>query len=293
MTEDGSQVIVFGGNGMLGCDLMRVLEDRGMSATGLDLPDTDITRYEQARDAVRDHHAGLVINVAAFTNVDGCESQEEQAFAVNATGAGNIARACAEQGACMVHISTDYVFDGRKGSPYTESDPVNPLSAYGRGKAEGEELVRRHLPEGHLIVRTQALYGLHGHNFVEAILRKAAEVGQLRVVNDQRVSPTYTRDLAEALGNPILHETKGTLHVSNIGEATWFEFAKSILERSGMPDIPVDPITTAELALPAHRPACSVLSNERYISLTGRPLRSWEEALEDYLTRRAQHRTAH
>jgi dTDP-4-dehydrorhamnose reductase len=278
--------LVAGSKGMLGTDLVRLLQDRGTQTVALDVDEMDIRIADSVMDAFAKYHPGLVINVAAYTDVDGCESRPEEAFSINAQGPKNLAKASLDAGSFLVHISTDYVFDGNKGAPYVEEDPINPLGVYGRSKAEGERLVRELLPERHCIVRTQWLFGLHGKNFVEAILTQAQQKDVLRVVSDQRGSPTYAPDLATALIELCDLRARGTLHVTNSGEATWHEFARKILEAAGLGSVRVEPMTTEELGRPAPRPAYSVMDNSRFVGLTGSGLRSWEDALEAYLYER-------
>jgi dTDP-4-dehydrorhamnose reductase len=278
--------LVAGSKGMLGTDLVRLLQGRGTQTVALDVDEMDIRVADSVMDAFDKHHPGLVINVAAYTDVDGCESRPEEAFSINAQGPKNLAKASLDAGSFLVHLSTDYVFDGNKGAPYVEEDPINPLGVYGRSKAEGERHVRELLPERHCIVRTQWLFGLHGKNFVEAILTQAQQKDVLRVVCDQRGSPTYAPDLATALIELCDLRPRGTLHVTNSGEATWHEFARKILELAGLGRVRVEPMTTEELSRPAPRPAYSVMDNSRFIGLTGSGLRSWEDALEAYLNER-------
>jgi dTDP-4-dehydrorhamnose reductase len=228
-----------------------------------------------------------VINCAAITDVDGCESAPDLAFAVNAQGPGHIAEACLKFGCSMLHMSTDYVFDGLKGASYREDDPINPLGVYAKSKAEGEARVREILPGTHCIVRTQWLYGLHGRNFVEAILDQARQKNILHVVNDQHGSPTYAYDLAVALIRLCEMDARGTFHVTNSGQTTWQGFASAITKRAGLRSVEVLPMTTSELNRPAPRPSFSTLDNKRYIELTGAPLRPWEEALSEYLRLRS------
>jgi len=278
--------MVIGARGMLGTDLIGLLERAGVETVGLDLPDVDIRLSESVKDAVVRWRPGVVINVAALTDVDGCETRPDEAFAVNAAGPANVALAAREHSIPMVHMSTDYVFDGLRGEPYDEDQALSPLGVYGTSKAEGERRVRELLPRSHLIVRTQWLYGRHGKNFVEAILDAAGKRSVLRVVNDQRGSPTYAPDLAGALLRMCRMGALGTVNVTNSGETTWFDFAVSILQRSGLSAVRVEAISTAELGRPAPRPAYSVLDNAKYAQLVGEPLRFWGEALDDYLSRR-------
>ena len=221
--------------------------------------------------------------MAALTDVDGCESVPDKAFSVNAHGPAHLATVCAELGCALVHISTDYVFDGLKRTAYREEDPINPLGVYGKSKAQGEKSVREILPDNHCIVRTEWLYGLNGKNFVATILDLAQKRDVLTVVDDQRGSPTYTLDLAAALLQLSQRGGRGTFHVTNSGETTWYAFARRIVERSGITSVRVEPMSTAQLGRPAPRPQNSVMDNTLFASLTGGFLRHWEEALDDYL----------
>jgi dTDP-4-dehydrorhamnose reductase len=286
MVKSWEPCLVVGSKGMLGTDLVKLLQERGLQTVALDIDEIDIRMADSVMDAFAEYRPGVVFNVAAYTDVDGCESSPEEAFNINAQGPRNLAVASLNAGSFLVHLSTDYVFDGSKGAPYVEEDPINPLGAYGRSKAEGERYVRELLPERHCIVRTQWLFGLHGKNFVEAILSQAQKTDKLRVVSDQRGSPTYAPDLATALVRVCELGSRGTLHVTNSGEATWYEFARTILDLAGLGSVRVEPITTEELGRPAPRPAYSVMDNARFIELTGLGLRSWEEALGAYLNER-------
>ncbi len=280
--------IVIGAKGMLGRDLMLHLKQARIEAVGLDLEEVNIRDPNHVMDALRTFRDNLVINVAAFTDVDGCESQQETAFAVNARGPENVARACKQTGAFLVHISTDYVFDGRKGTPYLEDDAMNPLGVYAKSKAEGERLVRAILPDRHCIVRTQWLFGVHGKNFVEAILGMAKQKDVLTVVDDQHGCPTSTLDLSKALIQLGKLEVQGTYHVTNSGATTWYGFAKKIVELAGITTVRVEPITTAQLARPAPRPAYSVLDNAKFVRLVGKRLPKWEDALAEYMRHREE-----
>jgi dTDP-4-dehydrorhamnose reductase len=264
------KILVIGAAGQLGHDLLKVfspdhvVSGADMSGAGADA-DVDITDPAATNSLVVDIRPDLVINSAAFTNVDGCEANREAAYAVNAAGAGNIARACA---ACedvpLIHISTDYVFDGTKAGPYLENDPTAPLGEYGRTKLAGEEQVREALPHRHLIVRTAWLFGDHGANFVKTMLRLGRERDQLKVVNDQTGSPTYAGHLAAALRSLAENrlDDPGVYHMTNSGQCTWFDFAGEIFRLAGV-DVDLRPTTTAEFNAPAPRPAYSVLANTR------------------------------
>ena len=215
--------------------------------------------------------------------MDGCESQREISFAVNAEGARNVALACAATHAWMIHLSTDYVFDGSSQTPYREEDLPNPLNIYGTSKLQGERYIQEIL-ENYLIIRTEWLYGRYGKNFVDTILKMAEEQKELRVVNDQRGSPTFTKDLSFALERLMEIEARGILNVTNSGSCTWFEFARQILREKGYNQVRVIPISSQDLARPARRPAYSVMDCRKYEQLTGRKMRPWEEAIKEYLS---------
>lgn len=278
--------LIIGAKGMLGTDLTARLARVGRNVDALDIEEIDITNAEMVEEIIGKIRPDIVINTAAMTDVDGCESGVDEAFAVNALGPGHIAQACARFGSFMIHISTDYVFDGRAGSPYKEDQPTGPSGVYAVSKTRGEENVRRFLPENHLIVRTQWLYGLNGKNFVETILRISKERKILRIVDDQHGSPTYSDDLAQALTVLAQIGAVGTLHATNSGDTTWFGFARKILELENISDVAVEPITSRELDRPAPRPFYSVLDNSRFLEITGSKLRDWESALKEYLSMR-------
>lgn len=280
--------MVIGAAGMLGTDLMKLFEASGVSVAGLDVQDLDIRNSESVAGALSGFRPGTIINLAALTDVDGCESRVEEAYAVNAAGAGNLARVAAHRGDVLVHMSTDYVFDGCKAGPYVEDDLINPLGVYGASKAAGEQRVREALPGRHCIVRTSWLYGVHGKNFVEAILTAAGQRDVLTVVDDQRGRPTYTFDLAEGLLALCRVGARGTFHVANSGEATWYDFAVRILEAAGVRGVRVEPTTTEKLGRPAPRPGYSVLDCSRFEEATGTQLRSWQAALDAYLHERGK-----
>lgn len=281
----GGPYLVIGSRGMLGTDLVGLLTESGLDTVGLDLDQVDIGDYASVRAAADKYRPSVLINAAALTDVDGCESRAELAFQVNGEGPANLARAARECDVYLVHLSTDYVFDGKKRAPYLEDDSIHPLGVYAKSKALGEQRVREALPDNHCIVRTQWLFGLHGKNFVETILSLAGRQKVIRVVNDQHGSPTYSPDLSSAILTLCIKRVRGTIHVTNSGETTWYDFAARIVQRSAAPAI-VDPMSSAELDRPAPRPAYAVLDNSRFISVSGGPLRRWEEALDDYLEKR-------
>ena len=282
------RVLVTGSRGMLGRELMEALggyqrgRGGGLEVWGLDVEELDITEAGAVERWVGEHRPGVVINCAAYTDVDGCESRRELALAVNGAGPGNLAGACARVGALLVHLSTDFVFDGQDDRPYREGDEPRPVSVYGASKLAGEEAVRERWGE-HLIVRVSWLFGRHGKNFVGTIRRLAREREYLEVVNDQVGSPTYTGDLVEALGHLVGVGARGTVHFRNEGSCSWYEFACEIVRQSGLATA-VRPITSGQLKRAARRPAWSVLDISRYKELTGQGVRPWQEALAAYLS---------
>lgn len=283
MTNLG-KILVLGANGMLGHALMNAL-GHGRDVVGLDLPAFDISDGAATRARVAAERPSLVVNAAARTDVDGCERDAAGAFAVNAAGAGSAAGACADAGALLVQVSTDYVFDGLKGAPYAEDDPVNPQSVYGKSKLAGEEAVRAALRD-HLIVRTSWLFGAHGKNFVDTILSAASSQPELEVVGDQRGCPTFTADLAAAILKLSATPFRGTVHVANAGVCSWFEYARAILELAGVRGVAVRETTSDRLGRPAPRPPFSALDCARCASLAGAPMRHWREAVGEYISAR-------
>jgi dTDP-4-dehydrorhamnose reductase len=264
-------ILVTGAGGMLGQDVMRVVGD---AAVGLSHAELDVTDAAAVREALAG--AELVINCAAWTDVDGAEEHAEEALAVNRDGARNVAEAAGR----VVYVSTDYVFDGTGHTPYVESDPTAPLQSYGRSKLAGELATAAANPR-HFIVRSSWLFGAGGGNFVETMLRLGRERDELRVVDDQVGCPTFTGHLAEAIVRLGETDDYGIHHLAGAGSCSWYQFAREIFERSGV-DCHVEPCTTEEFPRPARRPAWSVLGSER-----GRSLPTWQEGLEAYLGVRA------
>lgn len=283
------KILVTGAKGMLGTKLMAVLHDHDI--TGLDKDDLDITDEKAVAKALSFYKPEVIINSAAFTKVDECETKTDPAFSVNAKGPENLAGICKKEGTKLVHISTDYVFDGTGTSPYLETDKTNPVSIYGKSKLAGEEKIRA-LMDDYLIVRTEWLYGENGPNFIETILRIAGEKDELRVVNDQRGAPTYTKDLALAVKALIENNCRGTYHAANSGSCTWYDFAVEILKLNGL-DKKIVPITTEEIARPAKRPAFSVFNCNKLKADTGFVLRDWKEALTEYMAGRQRRNNGH
>ena len=275
-----SRWLVVGCDGMLGQDLVAALgESPGAhEVTAVDRDVLDIIDPDACLAAVAGHD--IVVNVAAWTAVDEAETHEAQAFAVNAVGAANLARACSAAGARMVQVSTDYVFAGDATSPYAEDAPLAPRSAYGRTKAAGEWAVRTHLPSASWVVRTAWLYGAHGPNFVKTMARSAAERDTVSVVDDQRGQPTWTVDLAAAIvrlveaGAPF-----GTYHGTSAGETTWFGFTQEIFRLLGHDPARVLSTTSDAFVRPAPRPSYSVLGHDAWETAGVAPIREWREAL--------------
>jgi dTDP-4-dehydrorhamnose reductase len=274
------KTLVTGARGMLGTDLLPVLRE-AHEVIGVDVDDFDLTSPEAIGQVVR-IAPDVVVNLAAFTDVDGCETHIDEAYAVNALAARNVALACQQCGAAMLHLSSDYVFDGEKPEPYYEWDSPNPLSAYGKTKLAGEYYVQ-HLLDHFYIVRTAWLYGRRGKNFVETILKAARETGDLQVVNDQQGSPTYTRDLAQALALLVPSGLFGIYHVTNSGACTWYGYTLRILALAGMKHAVVRPTDSAAYVRPARRPKNSRLHDFVWRRAFREPLRHWEEGLKDYL----------
>jgi len=284
------KILILGHRGMLGSDLMLRL-GASHEVTGKDVDEIDIASEDDCRRLIAQYSPEVVINAAAYTDVDRCESDRERCMAVNALGVKNIALASREKGVKVVHFSTDYVFDGRKGAPYVETDQPAPLNVYGASKLEGERLLQA-FSQNYLLIRTAWLYGLHGKNFVTTILEKASALKTLDVVDDQIGAPTCSWDLAAAVGLLIEGGHAGVFHVTNRGRCSWYEFAVRILQYAGKGDITVRPIRSDALSRPAARPAWSVLSCRKFSEATGRTMKFWHLALQDYLERAGQLKTA-
>ena len=277
------RVAVTGASGMLGRALIPALRTAGGSVLALARADADVTRIQDLRDRFAAFRPDWVFHLAAFTRVNDCETQEALANLVNQQGAANTAKAAAEVGAAVLMVSTDYVFDGRAKQPYRESDTPDPVNAYGRSKLAGEVATREANPR-HMIVRTAWLYGRGGRNFPDTLRAQARAGRPLRVVNDQRGSPTWTEDLAPALVRLASSGRFGTFHCTNSGDCTWFEFAQHLVERCGL-SVAVEPVASDALGIPAvPRPLYSVLSNRLYEQVTGHQMPSWRDAADRYLT---------
>jgi dTDP-4-dehydrorhamnose reductase len=282
------RILVAGAAGMLGLDVLRAGERAGHELVGVDLPELDITDPASVQGMIERVVPDAVLNCAAWTDVDGAETHVEQAHAVNADGAGNLARAAAGAGVPLVHVSTDYVFSGEacvdsSGAPraYVESDPTGPRSVYGQSKLAGERQVLSASPT-HTVVRSAWLFGVGGRNFAETMLRLAAEREAVQVVTDQVGCPTWTGHLAPALLGLIERSVAGLVHLAGAGRVSWNGFAAEIFRQAEV-DCRVEDATSAQIQRPAPRPAWSVLESERDDVL---PLPPWQDGLSGYLAAR-------
>ena len=271
-----TRYLVTGAGGMLGHDLQHALA--GREVTALTRAELDVTDADAVRAAVAGHD--VVFNAAAYTNVDGAETHEADAFAINATGVGNLARAAAANSAKLVTISTDYVFEGTATEPYPEDTPRDPINAYGRSKGAGEELALAEHPDGAYVVRTAWLYGAAGANFAATMLRLAASNPTVSVVDDQLGQPTWTADLAAQLVALVDADAPaGIYHGTNAGQTSWFGFARAVFEEAGLDPERVLPTDSASFVRPARRPSYSVLGHGGWARAGLQPMRPWREAL--------------
>ncbi|MCM3901279.1 MAG: dTDP-4-dehydrorhamnose reductase [Pyrinomonadaceae bacterium] len=271
------RILITGANGQLGCDLQRALESHELIL--MDLPTFDLIK-SSCEEQVASAQPDVVIHAAAYTDVDGAEHQPDLAMAVNAQGTEWVAQGAARAKARLIYISTDYVFDGLKRTPYLESDLLNPLNVYGKSKLEGERRVLDLSPDS-LVVRTSWLYGAHGKNFVKTMIRLAMEQPDLRVVADQRGCPTNAVDLAQALAQMLRVDIRGIVHAAGTGDCTWYELASAIVSAMGR-QTPVHPITTAEAGRRAARPSYSVLAN-CVLKQSGIILPYWRDSLIQFV----------
>ena len=276
------RVVITGAGGMLGQDLVDACVGRSQEVFALTRTDLDVTDEAACEDVMATLHPDAVLNCAAWTDVDGAEAGEDGAMAVNELGAGNLAAAAGRHGARIVYVSSDYVFDGTKRTPYVESDLPAPISAYGRSKAAGETATA-FANDRHMVVRSSWLFGTRGGNFVETMLRLGSEQPEVVVVSDQVGAPTYTRHLAAALAELVETDQYGIHHVAAAGRSSWFDYAQEIFDLEGC-ECRVMAGTTEMLGRPAPRPAYSVLGSERH----GAPvLPDWRDGLRQYLRERA------
>ncbi|MBC7100558.1 MAG: dTDP-4-dehydrorhamnose reductase [Methanobacteriales archaeon] len=271
------RIFITGATGMLGRDIVKTLTDDHKLITKR----VDITILEDLLDFISRSKPDMVIHTAAFTDVDAAESAKDDAYKVNVLGTRNVTVAASKVKAPIVYISTDYVFDGEKREGYYEFDKPNPINFYGLTKYLGEVCVR-HLTNKFYIVRTSWLFGKHGRNFVKTIINLAEEKERIKVVHDQIGSPTYTLDLAEAIGELIKRPAYGIYHITNTGHCSWYEFAKEVFEKANI-EISLEPVDSNNFKRPAKRPKCSILKNYNW-KMEGFPtLRDYRLALQDYL----------
>jgi dTDP-4-dehydrorhamnose reductase len=282
------KALVTGANGQLGSDLGKVLRDSELIP--LTHKDIEISDMNSVKQVFNKYRPDIIINTAAYVRVDDCETEQDKAFLINALGARNTAVVAQALGARLAHISTDYVFGGEAEAhavPYTEFDTPIPLSIYGKSKLAGEDFVR-HLCQKHFIIRSSGLFGIagasgKGGNFVETVLKLAREREKLEVVDDQILSPTYTKDLAQKIVQLISTEYYGIFHITNKGSCSWYEFAEEILKQAGL-ETPIIPISSDQYPQKAKRPRFSVLDNYQLRLLGLDDMPTWQEALRDYMT---------
>ena len=275
------RILVTGANGQLGRELTETLRGNSEYETmECDLPDIDITDFEKTKETILVFAPTVIINCAAYTNVDGCESDYFNAYNVNTVGARNISRISNELNAKMVHISTDFVFGGEKESPYFEFDATYPSSAYGKTKLSGEWAVRNECRK-HFIVRTSWLYGKYGNNFVKTMIKLGKSNNEVKVVTDQIGTPTLATDLIGAIIQLMKTEAYGTYHYSNSGACSWYAFAQEIFSLANI-DKPITGVNSMEFTRPAKRPAYSVMDHQTICAETGIEIRPWQTALTDF-----------
>jgi dTDP-4-dehydrorhamnose reductase len=277
------KILILGYKGMLGNDL--VLRFIGShDVIGRDIEDFDIASADACEHVISDAEPDVVINAAAYTDVDGCESNRELCFSVNAEGVKNIAVICKDRGIKVVHFSTDYVFNGKKETPYLEDDLCDPINVYGLSKLAGERYLQQY-SENYLLIRSSWLYGRNGKNFVRTIVEKARTEKTMKVVDDQVGSPTFTWDLARAVQLLVEGQYNGIFHITNRGHCSWYEFAQKIVKFSSANDVAVHPIKSDALARLANRPSYSVLGCRKFIESTGKTMRYWQVALGDFISK--------
>ena len=274
------KILITGSNGMLGHDLHEVLKDKHdlILTTSKTL---DITDEQHTIDFICDANPDIVINSAAYTDVDGCEENQDIAYAVNGDGVRNLALACKQVDCPLVHVSTDYVFNGKSDRPWVEDDEIGPISIYGKSKRKGEEAILEILDK-YFIVRTAWLYGINGKNFPKTMLELGKNHSEITVVYDEVGTPTYTPDLAYGISQLIESDFYGIYHLTNSGNCSWCEFARYIFEVADM-DVKVIPVTASEFARAAPRPSYSVLENKNWVKNGFEPLRSYKEAIKEYI----------
>ena len=274
------KILITGSSGMLGHDLIEILKDNHelilTSSKTLDITDNN-----RVIEFICENKPDIVINSAAYTNVDGCEENQETAYSINGDGVRNLAIGCSKIDCPLVHISTDYVFNGKNTKPWVEDDEIGPISVYGKSKLKGEEAILEILDK-FFIIRTAWLYGINGGNFPKTMLELAKNHSEITVVYDEIGTPTYTPDLAKAISQLIETDYYGIYHITNSGSCSWCEFARYIFEIAGK-DVKVIPVTASEFARPAPRPHYSVLENKKWIDNGFEPLRSYKDAIKEYI----------
>ena len=281
------RILVTGASGQLGHELVEMFARQGCEVIAPARQEMDFLVPEQVAEFARAVRADWVVNCAAYTQVDKAESEAGDAYTINCESAGRLAAAVAEYGGRLLHVSTDFVFEGTSSEPYREQDEPNPLSVYGRSKRDGELAVMAALPEA-VILRTAWVYGVHGNNFVKTMLRLAAEKDHLRVVSDQVGTPTWTKDIAHAISELIRHEASGIFHFTAAGQTSWHGFATSVLHEAGRLGFEVkaetvEAIPTSEYPTPATRPACSVLDTHKIQDSLSLSIPDWRDSLVNML----------
>jgi len=275
------RALILGAAGLLGRDLLAVLENRGWEARGVGRSEVDVTDRKRVEEVVGGWGRGWIVNLAAYTDVDGAESSPDVAFAVNRDGAGNVARASREAGVRLLHLSTDYVFDGRRSSPYRTDDLPSPLNVYGRSKLEGEEAV-----EGSggrpLVVRTSWLYGEGGRDFLDSVLERGRRGEPVKVVSDQRSRPTWAWSLAGTLSLLMERDAAGIFHAGDGGEASWWELATEAFRLAGLPELP-EAVDSSRFRTAARRPRYSVLDISDTERIVGTSPPHWKQSLAGYM----------
>ncbi|MDR0306887.1 MAG: dTDP-4-dehydrorhamnose reductase [Chitinispirillales bacterium] len=280
------KILAIGSGGQLGYDFVEQAEIAGHSVFGVDYPQINITDKISVDRCVNDINPDIIVNCAAFTAVDLCEEQPEEAFRVNAAACAALALTARETNALLIHFSTDYVFDGKASVPYTEQSRTNPQSVYGRSKLRGEEIIAENCPD-YMIFRIAWLYGMHGNNFVKNI-RKFADAAfkegrPLKVVNDQFGTPTWTVSVCRQILSVLDKDDRGIFHCTSEGECSWFDFAKAVVTASGI-NVDVNPCTTEEFPRPAPRPAYSVLENARFKAMGVNIMPDWRSGFKEFIS---------
>lgn len=288
MEKAKKTILITGASGLLGRALFKGM-GTGYRLIRLSHRDADVTREKRILRIFASLRPWLVIHSAAYTDVDGCESNPEKAFAVNALGTLNIVKAAKKTHSIVLYLSTDYVFAGRKKSPYREEDAAHPVSIYGKSKLKGEEFIRK-LLKRYVIIRTSWLFGCGRSTFINTVLKQARKRRALKIIAEKYSSPTYAADLAEAIGRVIdginskswQDKFYGTYHITNSGFCSWYDYAQYILQVKGISNVKILPISLADMKFKARRPVFSALDNSKYAGLTGKPMRSWQEAVKEF-----------